>query len=554
MISTFWDIPGIRSNQSLALLEQLLDPICVYDKQGKLLYASQRFLALLSVEAQQVGFFDLFASEATPLTVLRQFWHSALQGNAIAFHTQLRDAGKNLECSLQFNATENLMFVTAKLANSGARMQQLTAAYERTIAQCNHPSLATALLCSDGKVVQCNQRLLELLGTDHWETLYLDAFVHPDDRTVDADLKQKLLNGEIPSFTIEKRLIARNYEVIWINATVSLVESADYINGHNKYFAVLLEDVTENRKVYNALIRTEEKWKAFVLNSPYLFIQTSRTGQIIYVSPAVERSLGYQEEELLDRPITELIHPNNLNEFELALHLWSNGIRSKAANIECQWRAKSGRWVSFCIQAQLFPLALEMDGIVISGYDITDRKCLELNLKTSEERFKSLVHNIPGAVFRCDSLYTMEFVSNAIQDITGYPASEFINSQERAYINLIHVDDIELIKDSITQSVLDRRRNSIEYRIIHANGQVRWVTERKQGIFDQNGSLLWLDGVLIDITDRKQAEEALHRCEAINQALVQMFPELMRLHHLDRLPDYILTQPARTSWDKAFDR
>lgn len=523
MISTFWDIPGIRSDQSLALLEQLLDPIGVYDKQGKPLYTSQRFLALLSIKAEQIEFFDLFASETTPLTVLTQLWHSALQGTAIAFHTELRDANQELKCSLQFNSTTNLMFVTAKSVDSTTVMRQLTAAYERTIAWCNHPSLATALLDPDGNIVQCNQRLHEWLGTSEWETVCLDKFVHLEDREIDTDLKQKLLNGEIPSFTIEKRLIARNHDVIWINATVLLVESAVYLHGHNKYFAVLLEDVTETRKLYNALIRTEEKWKTVVLKSPYLFIQTSQTGQIIYVSPAVEHSLGYQEEELIDRSIAELIHPQSLNEFELALHLWSNGIRPKTAGIECQWRAKSGRWLTFYIQAQSFPLALELDGMVISGYDVTERKRLEFDLKTSEERFKSLVHNIPGAVFRCDSLYTMEFISDAIQEITGYSASELLNSHERTYLNLIHPDDIELIKDSIKQSVLDRHRHSIEYRIIHASGQVRWVVERKQGIFDQNSSLLWLDGVLIDITDRKQAEDALNRYEAINQAMLQMF-------------------------------
>jgi PAS domain S-box-containing protein len=76
-----------------------------------------------------------------------------------------------------------------------------------------------------------------------------------------------------------------------------------------------------------------------------------------------------------------------------------------------------------------------------------------------------------------------------------------------------------MIKDSLVQTVLDRHRCSIEYRIIHANGRIRWVFERKQGVFDQNGNLLWLDGLLLDITDRKQAEGELHRSKMLNQAM-----------------------------------
>ncbi|WP_421658686.1 PAS domain-containing protein [Leptothermofonsia sp. ETS-13] len=550
MVFTFWDIPGIRSHKSLEVLERSLSPICIYGDQGQTVYASQSFLELLQAKAEDVGFFDYFASGSTTLALLTKFWERALQGETIGFLSKTKDGWEDIECSLQFNPDAKLMFLTAKRVSSEGDTQKLIEEYERAISLFNCASLATALINPDGMVVRCNQRFHELLETTEDETLHLEKFVHPEDRLVDGDLRQKLLAGDISSYTIEKRLISRSQDVIWVNISVSLIDLPACIKGYRKYFVALLEDITESRKIYNALVRTEEKWKAFVLNSPYLFIQTSNTGQIIYASPVVESLLGYKEEELLGRYVTEFIHANNFNEFELALQLWVSNVQSRHLGIECWWKTKSGKWIFLYIQGQQFPSVLEIDGVVITGHNITDRKYLEVELKASEERFKSLISNIPGAIFRCDSTYTMKFISDGIEEITGYPASAFVNNRGLSYLSIVHPDDITLIKDSLIQSVLDRYRCSIEYRIIHANGQIRWISERKQGVFDNSDNLLWLGGVLLDISDRKRLEEdyrrseaerkrleaELHRCEAINRTMAQMIPGLIHSNCLEYLP------------------
>ncbi|MBW4693650.1 MAG: PAS domain-containing protein [Lyngbya sp. HA4199-MV5] len=515
MVSTLWNIPGIQSHGSLEFLERSLGPICIYSDRGQPLYASQSLLTLLEATTEEIDFFRYFQSETTSKDVLESLWGLALQEKTVTFIAKSRDDQKTLECSLQFNAEANSMFFTASSAEPEAAKPKDIEATASSLTVFAHPSLATALIRQDGVIIQCNQRLHELLKTNDGETIVLEDFVCPDDRVIDADLKQKLLNGAIPSYTIEQRLMTRSNEIIWTKNQVSLVDVNDCVDEQQRCFTVLIEDITESRNVYNALVRTEEKWKAFVFNSPHLLIQTSHTGQIVYVSAAVERLLGYSEAELLGRHVTELLHPNHFNEFELLLQLWISGVQPSQPEIECWWRTKAGRWVALSLQGQPFPSALSFDGVVLSGYDITDRKCLEMELKASEERFRSLILNIPGAVFRCSSTYTMAFVNDGIDAITGYPALALVNNQMQSFLSIVHPDDIAIIKDSLVQSVLDRHRCSIEYRIIHASGCIRWVFERKQGVFDQNGNLLWLDGVLLDITDRKQAEAALNRYETI---------------------------------------
>lgn len=511
MVSTLWEILGIPSHESLEFLEQSLGPICVYSDRGQPLYSSQSALALLQAATEEIAFFSYFQSDTTPKGLLETLWNLALQGQNVNFIAKTKDDQTPLECSLKFYAAANAMLLIAKRAEPTSAKSRHLETSERSLTVSDHSSLATAVISQDGTVIECNQRLHELLKTNSHEVLFLENLICPDDQLIDIDLKQKLLEGAIPSYTVEKRFMTGNNELMWAKLRVSLAEVSGGSKQHDRYFAVLLEDITESRKIYNALIRTEEKWKAFVFNSPYFFIQTSHTGQIVYISAAVERLLGYSEAELLGRHITELLHPNHFNEFELILQLWINGAQPSQPEIECWWRTKAGRWVALSLQGQLFPSALKLDGVVLSGYDITDRKCLEMELKASEERFRSLVLNVPGAVFRCNSTYTMEFVNDGIEAITGYPALALVQNQIQSFLGLVHPDDMTIIKDSLVQSVLDRHRSSIEYRIIHASGRIRWVFERKQGIFDRHGNLLWLDGVLLDITDRKQAEADLNR-------------------------------------------
>lgn len=515
MSFTFWDIPGIQSRKSLKFLERSLPPIGVYDDRGHTIYASQSFLELLPTPVVPVNFLDCFPSTSTALIELTKFWERALQGETTRFLSETRDAQETLECSLQFDSDAKLMWVNAKKIDAAERIRNLTEAYEKAISNSAHANLATVLINSQGGIIQCNQNLHKLLGTSDRELLNLEQFVHPDDRLIDEQLKQNLMNGSTHAYTIEKRFISKNNEVLWLNVNVSSIAISACIHGHQHYCAVLLEDITESKKIYSTLVRTEEKWKTLFLNSPYLFIQTSLSGQMIYVSPAVEDLLGYQQEELLGRQIKELIHPSNLNEVELALQLWSSDIQAQQSSIECWWRSKFNRWVALSIQGQQFPSALEIDGVIISGHNITDRKCLEVELRANEEKFRSLVLNSSGAVFRCNSSYTMAFASDGVQDITGYPASIFVNNQVRSYLSIVYPDDIIILKNSLIQAILDRHCCSIDYRIIDANGQVRWVTERKQGAFDQNGGLLWLDGVLLDISDRQPLEAHRHS-EAID--------------------------------------
>ncbi len=150
-------------------------------------------------------------------------------------------------------------------------------------------------------------------------------------------------------------------------------------------------------------------------------------------------------------------------------------------------------------------------------------------LAENEERFRSLIDNIPGAIYRCrrDTEWTMEFISDSVQDIVGYAATDFINNQVRSFVSLIHPGDREYIEEAISSAIRDNIPYQIEYRLIHQSGRTRWVIERSQGTFDETGNVLYLDGAIFNITVQKRAQKALQEKEKTLQAIVNAIPDLL---------------------------
>jgi len=140
------------------------------------------------------------------------------------------------------------------------------------------------------------------------------------------------------------------------------------------------------------------------------------------------------------------------------------------------------------------------------------RKHSDEVLKESENKFRTLVDNIPGASYRCanDENWTMEYISNEIENISGYPSSDFINSKFRTFDSIIHPDDLCLVKETINNSLKYKKPFELEYRLIASNKSSRWVLDKGQGLFNERGEILWLDGTIIDISGRKQAEAAMN--------------------------------------------
>ena len=145
--------------------------------------------------------------------------------------------------------------------------------------------------------------------------------------------------------------------------------------------------------------------------------------------------------------------------------------------------------------------------------DIAARKIAEESLRESEERLTALIADLPGMVYRCDfdTDYTMKFVSQGCIPLTGYQPEELINNSAISFAEIMEPSSRERTFRIWEEQLAKRAQVEVEYEIRHANGEIKWVWERGHGVFAADGRVKYLEGFIIDITERKMAVDAIHK-------------------------------------------
>ena len=135
-----------------------------------------------------------------------------------------------------------------------------------------------------------------------------------------------------------------------------------------------------------------------------------------------------------------------------------------------------------------------------------------------EERFRTIVTQVPGAVFRYRPDGPIEFISDAIEAISGYSAKQFMRSTTHSWANLITPEDRRMQRRECSAAIREGRAYEIEYRIIDSTGVERWVQENGQPQVDAIGALV--DGIITDISDRKNNEMRIEALLAEQSAIL----------------------------------
>ena len=199
---------------------------------------------------------------------------------------------------------------------------------------------------------------------------------------------------------------------------------------------------------------------------------------------------------------------------------------------------------TFAIAAVLTVLVLAVHGFLryralyrrLQYQQVQHKTVFETALRESEEKFRSLVGNLPGISYRClpDKEWTMLYISDTVEEFTGYPASEFMRQGGITFSDVVHPDD----RDRIGLQILNSDKTfEVEYRIIHKDGRVFWVWENGSLITNDVGEIVWLDGVILDISQRYEMEQVLrHEKLKAEQAAAVKTEFLANMSHEIRTP------------------
>ncbi|MEG4803334.1 PAS domain-containing protein [Microcoleus sp. ARI1-B5] len=181
--------------------------------------------------------------------------------------------------------------------------------------------------------------------------------------------------------------------------------------------------------------------------------------------------------------------------------------------------------------------------VLTFAHDITERHESEAALRRSAARYRSLVANIPGVVYRWQCDFSTSFISDAVYLLAGYQAADFISpldSGGRTFASIIYPEDLAKVEATILQGIENKQSYNLEYRLLAADGTVKWVWDKGSPVFEADGSVCCLDGVILDISDRYCAQEALRQKTSELESVFLALPDLyFRLNADGIILDYL---------------
>ena len=275
-----------------------------------------------------------------------------------------------------------------------------------------------------------------------------------------------------------------------------------------KQASELERTLSERRQAVASLRDAETRYRALVEQLPLVTYVSAidKPGFSSYVSPQIERLVGYTPEEWLATPnlFWRVVHEDDAERVRVEHR--QGYAEGRPFSSQYRLVTRDGRVV--WVEDQVI-VVNDADGTPVQAQgfllDITHRKAAETALADSEERFRTLVGNVPGVIFRCeiDSDWTMEYLSDEIEDLVGYPSREFIK-RERAFADVVHPEHRKQLEDDVAAAVAEDRPYTTQYRVMHADGSIRHVVERGKAVPTRSG--LKLDGAIFDVTDQRIAE------------------------------------------------
>ena len=217
--------------------------------------------------------------------------------------------------------------------------------------------------------------------------------------------------------------------------------------------------------------------------APIGMFRVRRDGTFLTVNQHMVDLLGYaSKRELSLRNLERDVYFDPSQRRSILMLVESRGIDLR---LETRWRRKDGSpiWVELTGHAFTLPgeSAACFEGLAI---EITERKLAEEALRESERKMSTLLGNLPGIAYRCrnDRQWTMEFISEGALELTGYSPYDLTLNRALAFNDLIVPEDKNQVWEGIQESFRGMKPYQLVYRIKAADGRIKWVWEKGEGI------------------------------------------------------------------------
>ncbi len=312
-----------------------------------------------------------------------------------------------------------------------------------------------------------------------------------------------------------------------------------------------VQDITQRKAAEQQLLENEENLRITLDSIGDAVISTDINGLIIRMNPVAESLTGWDINEAVGNPLNEVFNICNGKTGEPCQNpvekVMESGKIIGLAN-DTILVAKDGS--EYQIADSGAPIKDSFDnivGVVMVFRDVTEKYEQEKRIRKSQEQLSRLMYDLPGAVYQClnDRNWTMIFYSEGIKDLTGIPPQDFIEG--RVQLNdLILPEHRGQVWDNVQKAIQKKESFELVYQIMTIDDEIKWIWEKGQGIFDENGELEMLEGIQIDISDVKLAEKSLDASERLIKEITDNLPSLITF--IDKNGRYQFCNASYSKW------
>jgi len=414
------------------------------------------------------------------------------------------------------------------IALTGAQVA-LAESEDRFRAAFEQAAIGMAIVHPDGTVLRVNRRSCQILGYPEEDLLRttLLGITHPDDLPANEDLMRRALDGDFDTFTMEKRYLRQDGDVVWTLLTVSLLRHPD---GTPRYFLSQIQDITERRAAEAELRASEARYRALVEHLPAVVYRRAADEQQtpLYVSPAYQALTGFHPDEALARSHAagrtwlSSVHPED--RARIAPEDAPSLAQGTALRQEYRYARKDGSYV--WVQDVYAPIRDEEGSIVAwQGVliDISDR----VRAADAQRRLAAIVEAAEDGILSVDRNETIISWNRGAERIYGYTAAEAVGQSATM------LRPPELAEQIASQVSLVWEGQAVEPQEtvrLTKSGRLIPVSLSLFPLRDNNGHVIAASSITRDLTALREAQSALlvrnHALNATQNGVIITDPSL----------------------------